>query len=218
MLTAYKNGKAGMADVLEADNRLRESEARLAVLREKEKPLLASFNTLLNRNILEPVVLPDSLPVYDLPDDYLKDSLLAHNATLKELELRQMAAAAEERAALKESLPMIGLGLNYSVIGRSDVPVEGSGRDAFMPMVTITLPVYRKKYQAAVKESQLMQQQYALQREAAGNELLAEYENAFFEAIQQRSWVALYTQLADQTLRAKTHTHNSLCQRRTALW
>ena len=46
-------------------------------------------------------------------------------------------------------LPMIGVGLDYSIISKRDVPgLEMNGQDAIMPMLSVTFPIFRKKYNA----------------------------------------------------------------------
>lgn len=54
---------------------------------------------------------------------------------------------------------MIGLGVQYMVIGKTNDPMFGmgnmNGKDMIMPMVSVTLPIFRKKYDAQQKESKL---------------------------------------------------------------
>ncbi len=50
--------------------------------------------------------------------------------------------------------PMIGLGVNYSVINKNEMSTSAmNGKDMIMPMVTVTLPIYRKKYKAMQTEA-----------------------------------------------------------------
>ena len=52
---------------------------------------------------------------------------------------------------------MIGVGLNYSLIGKDEMSSSSmNGKDMIMPMVTVTLPIYRKKYSAMKTEAELM--------------------------------------------------------------
>ena len=44
---------------------------------------------------------------------------------------------------------MVGIGLNYSLISKSEMSASSmNGKDMMMPMVTVTFPIYRKKYNA----------------------------------------------------------------------
>ena len=67
-----------------------------------------------------------------------------------------------------------------------------NGKDVLMPMVTLSLPIFRKKYKAAVKEAQLMQESYSLQKTEMTNSLLSNYEMAFFDIEQQTELVSLF--------------------------
>ena len=62
----------------------------------------------------------------------------------------------------KMSLPMLGVGLQYSLIKKRmdmGIPVtDMNGMDMLMPMVSISIPIFRNKYRAQQKESEYMQQ------------------------------------------------------------
>ncbi|MEC8832465.1 MAG: TolC family protein, partial [Bacteroidota bacterium] len=122
-----------------------------------------------------------------------KDSLLVDHPLLNSLELKVKAVEASERAAIKQGFPKIGLGLDYVMVDkRTDMVVPDNGKDVLMPMVTLSLPIFRKKYKAAVKEAQLMQESYSLQKTEMTNSLLSNYEMAFFDIEQQTELVSLF--------------------------
>jgi outer membrane protein TolC len=70
--------------------------------------------------------------------------------------------------------------------------VPDNGKDVFMPMVSVSLPIFRGKYKAAQKEAQLMQEAYALQREDVSNRLTSSYEMIWFEIQKKLELVQLY--------------------------
>lgn len=95
--------------------------------------------------------------------------------------LTQEEAAYDARAEMnrKMGLPMVGVGLQYDLFRKGEnSPGMMNGMDMVMPMVTISLPVWRKKYNAAVSEANGMKQAVAYQKEAVENQLLVSYENA----------------------------------------
>ena len=105
------------------------------------------------------------------------------------------ATKASELAASKQGLPKFGIGLDYVMVGkRSDVTMPDNGKDVIMPMVTMTIPIFRGKYNASVKEAQLMQESYAYQKEEMTNNLLSNYEMVWFEIQQQQQLLELYEQ------------------------
>lgn len=201
ILTSYKeiasvkfqNGKGAMVDVLRVDIMLKDAATNLSILEQKKKPLETRFNTLLNRQEDETIIVQDSLYVENLPLTYRRDSLLTSNPLLDELNLKIKASEAQELAATKQGMPKIGVGLDYVIVGqRTDMSVPDNGQDVLMPMVTMSLPIFRGKYKAAQKEAQLMQESYALQKEDAVNRLTSTYEMIWFEIQKQLDQIILY--------------------------
>lgn len=191
--TKFKNGLGSLVDVLRVDVLLKEARTNLGVLKNKETPLLASFNKLLDRKEDEQIIVPETLGVNVLPIDYVKDSLVVDHPLLNSLELKVKAAAASERAALKQGLPKVGVGLDYVMVDkRTDMVVPDNGKDVLMPMVTLSLPLFRGKYRAAEKEAQLMQESYALQKKEITNTLKTNYEMAVFDIKQQTDLISLF--------------------------
>ncbi|HRW70291.1 TolC family protein [Lentimicrobium sp.] len=201
ILTSYKdiasvkfqNGKGAMVDVLRVDIMLKDAATNLSILEQKKKPLETRFNKLLNRQEDETIIVQDSLYVENLPVTYRRDSLLTSNPLLDELDLKIKASEAQELAATKQGMPKIGVGLDYVIVGqRTDMSVLDNGQDVLMPMVTMSLPIFRGKYKAAQKEAQLMQESYALQKEDAVNRLTSTYEMIWFEIQKQLDQIILY--------------------------
>ena len=205
----FKNGTGSMVDVLRVDIMLKDATTDLSILEVKERSLLTTFNKLLNRAENEAVAISDSLVIESfLPEEFRKDSLLIGNPVLDELELKIKASEAAEMAAVKQSLPKLGVGLDYIIVGkRTDLepgmaaPAD-NGKDAFMPMVSVGLPIYRKKYKAAVKEAQLMQENYSLQKLEYANTLTSGYEMTWFEIQQEQELLQLYDQQIQESNQA----------------
>ncbi len=189
----FQNDKGSMVDVLRVDIMLKDATTNLSILEQKQKPLVTRFNKLLNRSDDDNIVVQDSLFTFSLPANYRKDSLLASNPILDELELKIEASKASEQAAIKQGLPKLGVGLDYVIVGqRTDMSLPDNGQDVFMPMVSVSLPIFRGKYKAAQKEAQLMQESYSLQREEATNRLTSSYDMIWFEIQKQVELIQLY--------------------------
>lgn len=205
----FKYATGTLVDVLRVDIMLKEAAANLEILRKKEAPLRVSFNKLLNRDAKEPVVLADSLSWGALPSEALNDSLWASHPLLTALDQKVKAGEAAERVAVKQGLPELGIGLDYVIIGERDDLAPGSpaipadnGKDAIMPMVSVSLPIFRGKYRAAAQEAQLMQQAYALQKLEVANSLASSYEMALFDLQQQKELLVLFTAQIQETEQA----------------
>ena len=101
---------------------------------------------------------------------------------------------------------MVGLGLNYSLINRSAIAMgtpDMNGKDMVMPMVTVTLPIYRKKYIAMINEADLLVTAASQNYQATSNSLETEYYQAvqLYQDAQRR--IKLYdnqSQLASKSL------------------
>jgi cobalt-zinc-cadmium efflux system outer membrane protein len=178
----FKNGRGTMVDVLRVDLMLQDVLTEISVLKEKRKPLVAQFNKILNRQLNADVVIADSLAInFPLPE-VSADSLLENNPRLAELEITESAWEVQAVVAQKQGLPELGIGLNYTVIGeRTDMELPNNGMDAIMPMVSISLPIYRKKYRASIEEAELMRTSVSERRQEVTNNLLAAFEMAQFE-------------------------------------
>ncbi len=192
----FKNGSGAMVDVLRVDIMLKDANTNLSILEQKEKPFVTAFNKLLNRDADDAVVVVDSLPTGSLlAGNFRGDSLLTANPMLNALDLSMQASKANELAAKKQGFPKLGVGLDYVMVGkRTDMEVADNGKDVLMPMVSVSIPIFRKKYRAAIKESQLMQESYALQKEEYSKMLTSKYEMTRFEMQQQQELLRLYDQ------------------------
>lgn len=194
-IVQFQNDKGSMVDVLRVDIMLKDATTDLSILNQKKKPLETRFNKLLNRAENESIEIIDSLQLKRIAPDFRKDSLLVSNPLLEELDLKVLASQAQERAVIKQGLPKFGIGLDYVIVGeRTDATITDNGKDVFMPMVTMSLPIFRGKYRAAQKEAQLMQESYVLQKEEVSNRLISSYEVIWFEIQKQKELIELYEQ------------------------
>jgi outer membrane protein TolC len=199
----FENGTGTMVDVLRVDIMLKDATTDLSILNDKEKPLVIRFNKLLNREDTASIAVQEALSAQALPDNFRRDSLLVNNPVLEELDLKIASSRVSEEVAYKQGLPKFGVGLDYVVVGeRTDMELADNGRNAIMPMVSVSIPIFRSKYKAAVKEAQLMQKSYTLQKEDYANTLTSSYEMAWFEIQQQLQLLTLYEQQVQESNQA----------------
>ena len=199
----YRNDKSPMVDVLRAEILREDASTNIEILKKKRKPLVITFNKLLNREPGEPVAVVDSIELSKMPESFRKDALLNDHPALNTLDLKVKSSQAAEEAAILQGLPKIGAGLDYVIVGEGPLADADNGRDVLMPMVSVSIPIYRKKYDAAVRTARLNQDRFSLQKEEASNTLETGYENALFELDQQRELLALYkkqVQTSEQSL------------------
>ena len=103
----------------------------------------------------------------------------------------------------KMSYPMFGIGLQYSLVGKSNnkmVMDDMNGMDMFMPMFKISIPIFRKKYQAQQKESQHYRRASELKYENTLNELQSEYQTVKQQLADAARKIALYKKQQELSL------------------
>lgn len=199
-LSKFKSGKGAMVDVVRIDIKRSESSTNIQLLKDQNHPLQIGFNSMLNRDITEFINIPDFLPADEVEISMKRDSLFAKNPKLLRLEKQKASYEAQQIIAKKEGYPMIGLGVDYSIISKRDVPdLEMNGQDAIMPMVTLTLPIFRKKYKAAQKEAALMVQATTYEKQAVENNLQASYSMANYNLLKAKRLKELYKNQLEST-------------------
>ena len=196
----------GMSDVLRVKIQIKELENTLALLHDSRLPLKAEFNQLLNRDINEVVNTADSLSssAISWERQALLDSITRNNPKLKMLDAEEEAYEAQKKMARLEGRPMLGAGVNYMPFSpRTENGMPMGGNDMVMPMVKLTIPIYRKKYNALQKEADLKQLAVQQRRENTVNQLTSRWSAALRDLDDAKRRTKLYseqTDLARQTL------------------
>lgn len=196
----FENASGNMVDVLRVDILLNAALTGLEILQDKEKPLLTEFNQLLNRPENTKVAIADSFNMKPLAADFRKDSLIAANPELQALDKQVQASEVTAFLARKQGLPRVGVGLDYVMVGeRQDIAVPSNGKDVIMPMISMSIPIFRKRINASVTEAQLMQESYTNQKKEISNQLVSDYEAAWFNVRKQEKLLSLYDQQIQTT-------------------
>jgi len=158
-------------------------ENNISLLKNQRNTIMAQFNTYLNRPVTSPVFTYENITVDSLELSLLSvsDSMLANNAMLGMLEFEKLSIEARKKMVTRMGYPMVGIGLNYTLISKTQFPMglpSMNGKDMLMPMATITLPIYRKKYNAMIRETEFMKSATAENYLATANSLQSEYYQA----------------------------------------
>lgn len=204
--SSMNGGGSGMSDVLRVRIQIKELENTLALLEDSRLPIKAEFNQLLNRDINEVVSIADSLSgsVVSWERQALLDSITQNNPMLKMLDAEEEAYEAQKKMARLEGRPMLGAGVNYMPFSpRTENGMPMGGNDMVMPMLKLTIPIYRKKYNALQKEAELKQLAVQQRRENTVNQLTTRWSTALRDLDDATRRTKLYreqTDLARQTL------------------
>jgi len=157
VLTRIETGKASVINDLRLQMEVNELMNQLEALNDQHLFLVFKMGNLMNSELAN-IALPDSLWAPSIPFETAMDSIRNQNPTLKKLELKYQALLEQEQVAKKEGMPQFSIGAEYIFIDQSEMDVANSGRDAvLLPKIGLTLPIYRNKYKAKVKEAVMMQ-------------------------------------------------------------
>ncbi len=173
-------GKTGgrMQDVLRVKMEILDQQNKLALLSDRLQTAKTEFNALLNRDVNTAFDPEEKLQVEALPADKtaIADSILNNNPMLDMLASESNSYYLMGKKAKKMGLPMLGVGIDYMLIQKRDGNTSMmNGKDMLMPMISVSIPIYRKKYNAMQKEAQLMQESAQLDAEGLKNDLRIQY-------------------------------------------
>jgi len=195
----FEAGKGSFVDVLRVEMEMTEFENQLELLNDRQMPLQMKFKELLNTEIGGPVIFPDTLWQDQLTfnKQAIYDSILFQNPLLKKLDYQILSLEREVEVAQKSGMPSFNVGLNYiNVQERSDVTIADNGKDAFiLPQVGVRIPLYRKKYQAMIKEKEIKQQAIRYEKEDTSNKLATNLEEGYKDYLGANRRIVLYQRL-----------------------
>jgi outer membrane protein TolC len=174
---------SGLADIYRIQIEAGELENNIELLKNQRSTTIAQFNSYLNRPAATPVYTPESITKDSLGLSLvaISDSMLANNPMLGMLEYEKQSIEARKKMVTRMGYPMVGLGFNYSIISttKSGMATPSmNGKDMIMPMVTVTLPIYRKKYNAMTNEAYLLETASSQNYQSTANSLQTEYYQA----------------------------------------
>lgn len=177
---SMSGGTGGLSDVLRIQMERAELENNLKNIHSARVIAEANFNALLNRSSEMPVIVPDSLEqrVFSMNGQSILDSIFFRNPMLNMIDAESDAYRAKAQMDKRMSYPMIGVGLQYMLVDKSKGPMampDMNGMDMVMPMLKISLPLFRKKYNAQQRESKNYWLASDFKRENVQNLLTAEY-------------------------------------------
>ncbi len=181
-LTSVEVGKASAVDVLRLQMRQNELEQLKQVLEQNYMAEQTAFNKLLNRekgiaiNVIKELRIP-------LESDLITTEKLELHPELIKYDKLYQSVEQSELLNQKESSPMVGFGLDYVAVSeRPNMSFSDNGKDIVMPMVSLSIPIFNKKYKSRTKQNELKQQEITSQKRERLNKL----ETLFDKAINDR--------------------------------
>ncbi|MEP0714315.1 MAG: TolC family protein [Algoriphagus sp.] len=199
----FENGQGSLADALRVDIMIQASKTNMEVLKMKIKGSNSWLNSLLARSHDSPVEISEKLEIWDA-DEMLSPDSIQTNPLLESIDLKIQASEASVLVAQKQGMPKLGAGVDYVLVGeRTDVVMADNGKNVLMPMITMSLPIFRAKYKGAQKEAELMQESYKLEMAELSNKLYGSYYRYSSDMQIQEDLISLYDKqvvTSEQTL------------------
>ncbi|MEN8254247.1 MAG: TolC family protein [Verrucomicrobiota bacterium] len=181
---------ASASEVIKTQLERARLEERLQTLDEKRVPINSKLNAALNRDAKFPIPPIHNLESRSIDAGALRS--LETNPGLLALRHEQAGAEADIRAARKNGLPDITLGIEWIGIGDASTPVNDSGKDAWMAGIGVSLPLWRGKYKADAGRATYTREAFDFARQQKANELRAELESALADYREAIRKIALY--------------------------
>ena len=209
------SGASSLSEVYQIQIETASLEDNIASLKNEELAAVVRFNSLLNRQQKTSVASVELLPIEPLDIAYLSatDSMFTRNPMLGMLSYEQQSLMARTKMQKQMGLPMVGVGLNYTVINKSEMSTSAmNGQDMIMPMLTVSLPIYRKKYKAMQAETNYLKTASEQNYQATINMLQTQYYEALQQYNDAQRRMKLYdtqSQLAKKSLDISIKTFSS---------
>ena len=192
-LTSVETGKATAVDVLKLQIRQNDLEQLIEVLEQQFLSEQTQVNTLLNRKknfkieVLDSLVMPKYLDVVSTDNLSLHPELLKYDKLYKSVEQSELLNQ-------KEQKPMIGFGLDYVAVSeRPNMSFSDNGKDIVMPMVSLSIPIFNKKYSSKTKQNKLKQEELLFDKQARQNKLMGMLDVAINERVASKISFDTYT-------------------------
>ncbi|MGB5238120.1 MAG: TolC family protein [Flavobacteriaceae bacterium] len=164
-LTSLEVGSATAVDVLRLQIRQNEVEQLYQILEEEYLAERSLLNNLLNRDVNTALVVQDEMVI---PDEARQqsDSALALNPELIKFDKVYESVIQSELLNKKEAGPKIGFGLDFiAVEERPDMVFSDNGKDIFMPMISLSVPIFNKGYNSKTIQNELKLEEIRAQKD-----------------------------------------------------
>jgi outer membrane protein TolC len=205
----------GLTTILQIRLQIKELESTLQQLKANKEVIQYQFQQLLNRpmeaNLVLPVVWEKAELTLD-KQDYLAN-IKESNPMLAMYASEQMAFTQQAKMAKLEGKPMLGAGVNYMTFtSRLESGMPMGGQDMVMPMMTLSLPIYRKKIASKIKQADYLKNGAMMQQEEMANQLTLQWASAFRDWEESERLLSLYdaqVALVEQQLQVMETTYSS---------
>ncbi|MBR1627558.1 MAG: TolC family protein [Bacteroidales bacterium] len=170
--------KPSLPELINLQLQREELSLQLSTAKENLETLKRQFNLLLHRSETTKIILPDSLAEENSNIlQFTYSDVLKHSPEIGMLDAESKATQHSLLMQKKMSYPMFGVGAEYMINKQTDMPKmeDMNGKNMFMLMFKVTLPLYRKKYDGRTEAINLKTKSIALNTQQQEDNLKSEW-------------------------------------------
>ena len=190
-LANVESGQATLSDVLRVQTKLQSLRQQLLMIDNQKFVFESKINELTKQPTSIKIELVDSLvlPVLEYDLASFKNKIENNHPLITQVNYQIEQSNNSIAVNSNMNKPTLGLGLDYSFVGqRTDANPMNNGRDILVPKVMLSIPIYRKSYQAKIEEEKLIQQSLEVKKETITDKMIsllinykADYDNGLLE-------------------------------------
>lgn len=182
--------KGNMVDVVRAELAKENAAIQITLLEQKKEGQVYGLNRLVQRDGQEPI----HIEAERYSPTILNADVLSH-PEIQAIVLKKEEMDVRTKVAEKEGLPNFGIGLEYMRMNPA--------RNDIMPMVSMSIPIFRKKYKAKIQETKLLSEAYEQEKDWAVNQLYRERNQISNQLLQANTELELYKRQIAKVQKAK---------------
>jgi outer membrane protein TolC len=197
-LVKIESGKVSVVDEYRIQMDLNDLKNKELSLTDNFLVQSIQFQNLVNDTINRPLILPNNLweDGFELSKIQLLDSIQSLNHQLLKIDYERELLVLKKEVDKLEDRPGFSVGLDYINIGQGGNNL--SGKDAFIfPKIGFSIPVFRKKYRAIVKEVALLETSKDYEKQDKSNWLENIFEMSYQNYQDADRRLVLYRTQAD---------------------
>ena len=177
LLRSIEASRSSLSEMLKLEVRLNDLKQRKLTIVHQLTAERSAFNNLLNSEPHTELLIVDSLPLPTLAMPEFPD--FSANPELLKFDKLFASVTQAEELNQKERLPNLAFGVDFlTVAQRPDLVFDDNGKDIFMPRVSLSIPVFSKKYSSVSAQNKLKQERLDFQKQQRLNTLEDTYSRA----------------------------------------
>jgi outer membrane protein TolC len=190
----YSAGDAPYADVARAAIELARMENELETLSKRRAPVSARLAAAMNLDTDGDLPWPAETPTIEVSvsADNARRLLEERNPELRALGFEADRAEEASRLARRRYFPDLTIGFDYIVTDEAAMPIEDSGKDPFVAVASVSVPLWFGKHVGAARAARAGSAAALAASRQLGRDLEARLETLLFEVDDARRKVALY--------------------------